>query len=72
MARSSPKEDRRAAIGFYFGGGNVLELARDGADIAAALLALDGHDHFSILEELASPSGRLTSQLAHLVRDKTG
>lgn len=28
---------RRAAIGFCFGGGNVLELARDGADIAAAV-----------------------------------
>jgi dienelactone hydrolase len=27
----------RAAIGFCFGGGNVLELARDGADIAAAV-----------------------------------
>jgi len=30
-------DDRRAAIGFCFGGGNVLELARDGADIAAAV-----------------------------------
>ena len=30
-------DDRRAAIGFCFGGGNVLELARDGADIAAAI-----------------------------------
>lgn len=28
---------RRAAIGFCFGGGNVLELARSGADIAAAI-----------------------------------
>jgi len=28
---------RRAAIGFCFGGGNVLELARDGVDIAAAV-----------------------------------
>jgi dienelactone hydrolase len=28
---------RRAAVGFCFGGGNVLELARDGADIAAAV-----------------------------------
>ena len=27
----------RAAVGFCFGGGNVLELARDGADIAAAV-----------------------------------
>jgi dienelactone hydrolase len=30
-------DDRRAAIGFCFGGGNVLELARDGADIAAVV-----------------------------------
>jgi dienelactone hydrolase len=30
-------DTRRAAIGFCFGGGNVLELARDGADIAAAV-----------------------------------
>ena len=30
--------DRRlAAVGFCFGGGNVLELARDGADLAAAV-----------------------------------
>jgi dienelactone hydrolase len=28
---------RRAAVGFCFGGGNVLELARDGADVAAAV-----------------------------------
>jgi dienelactone hydrolase len=30
-------DNRRAAIGFCFGGGNVLELARDGADIAAVV-----------------------------------
>ena len=30
-------DKRRAALGFCFGGGNVLELARDGADIAAAI-----------------------------------
>ena len=30
-------DDRRAAVGFCFGGGNVLELARDGADMAAAV-----------------------------------
>jgi dienelactone hydrolase len=29
--------DERAAVGFCFGGGNVLELARDGADLAAAV-----------------------------------
>ena len=30
-------DERRAAVGFCFGGGNVLELVRDGADIAAAV-----------------------------------
>ncbi|MGH7247520.1 MAG: dienelactone hydrolase family protein, partial [Pseudomonadota bacterium] len=30
-------DGRRAAVGFCFGGGNVLELARDGAEIAAAV-----------------------------------
>ena len=29
--------DQRAAVGFCFGGGNVLELARDGADLQAAV-----------------------------------
>ena len=29
--------DRRAAVGFCFGGGNVLELARDGADMQAVV-----------------------------------
>jgi dienelactone hydrolase len=29
--------DQRAAIGFCFGGGNVLELARDGADLQAVV-----------------------------------
>lgn len=30
-------DDRRAAIGFCFGGGNVMELARDGADLQAVV-----------------------------------
>jgi dienelactone hydrolase len=30
-------DNRHAAVGFCFGGGNVLELARDGAEIAAAV-----------------------------------
>lgn len=30
-------DDRRAAIGFCFGGGNVLEFARAGAELAAAV-----------------------------------
>jgi dienelactone hydrolase len=35
--RRSLIDHRRAAIGFCFGGGNVLELARSGADIHAAI-----------------------------------
>ncbi|HTE78460.1 MAG TPA: dienelactone hydrolase family protein [Xanthobacteraceae bacterium] len=35
--RAKAYANRRAAVGFCFGGGNVLELARDGADIAAAV-----------------------------------
>jgi dienelactone hydrolase len=30
-------DQRRGAVGFCFGGGNVFELARDGADLAAAV-----------------------------------
>jgi hypothetical protein len=40
--------------------------ARTDRGLPSDLLALDGHDHFSILEELASPSGRLTEALASL------
>jgi dienelactone hydrolase len=36
-SRRNLVDRRRAAIGFCFGGGNVLELARDGADLAAAV-----------------------------------
>jgi acetyl esterase/lipase len=34
---------------------------RKAAGLPCEMLALEGHDHFSILEELASPSGRLTN-----------
>lgn len=34
--------------------------ARKAAGLASELLPLEGHDHFSILEELADPSGKLT------------
>lgn len=43
--------------------------ARAAAGLPSKLLALEGHDHFSILEELASPSGKLTSALVDLVQD---
>ena len=59
------------------GGNELPELRRQSADYGAALVAaglearnlvLDGHDHFSILEELASPGGKLTAA----VRDLAG
>ena len=42
--------------------------ARIAAGLPSALLALDGHDHFSILEELAKPDGRLTDAMEKLAR----
>ena len=53
-------DDRRAAVGFCFGGGNVLELARDGVDLAAAV---------SIHGDLktALPAGKGTIKAALLV-----
>ena len=58
-----------------YGTGELPELQRQSRDYHAArgagglpsqLLALEGHDHFSILEELASPIGRLTEALVGL------
>jgi arylformamidase len=40
--------------------------ARDRAGLPGSLLALDGDDHFSILEELATPGGRLVEALSAL------
>ena len=40
--------------------------AREAAKLPSKLLALAGHDHFSILEELAEPSGRLTEAVVRL------
>jgi arylformamidase len=40
--------------------------ARKAAGLPSELLALEGHDHFSILEELASPTGRLTHAVMQL------
>jgi acetyl esterase/lipase len=61
-----------------YGAGELPELQRQSRDYHAArkavglpseLLALEGHDHFSILEELASPYGQLTTALVHLAGD---
>jgi arylformamidase len=53
-----------------WGGNELPELRRQSAEYCDALqaagcdarrLELDGHDHFSLLEELASPDGKLTA-----------
>jgi arylformamidase len=40
--------------------------ARDAAGLAGPLIALEEHDHFSIMEELARPQGRLVAALSAL------
>jgi arylformamidase len=40
--------------------------ARDAAGLAGPLLALEDHEHFSIMEQLARPGGRLVAALAAL------
>lgn len=59
-----------------YGTGELPELQRQSRDYAAAraaaglpgtLAALNGHNHFSILEELASPAGELTQRVRELV-----
>jgi acetyl esterase/lipase len=42
--------------------------ARERAGLATRLAALEGHNHFSILEELANPEGKLTTALLELTR----
>lgn len=60
-----------------YGTGELPELQRQSRDYHAArraanlpseLLALEGHDHFSILEQLASPQGQLTEAAVRLAR----
>jgi acetyl esterase/lipase len=59
-----------------YGGGELPELQRQSETLAAAreraglpcrLACLPGHNHFTILEELASPEGALTALLRELV-----
>ncbi len=42
--------------------------ARAKAGLSGALVPLPGHNHFSILEELADPKGALTARLLELIR----
>jgi dienelactone hydrolase len=57
-AKRNLADGRRAAIGFCFGGGNVLELARDGADIAAAVSI-----HGDLKTALAAKKGAVKANL---------
>jgi arylformamidase len=54
-----------------YGEAELAELRRQSEQYARAVKAklapLEGHDHFTILEELASPSGRLTALVRALV-----
>jgi len=54
-----------------YGGAELPELQRQSEDYAKAakakILPLAGHDHFTILEELASPDGALTAALRALI-----
>ena len=63
------------AMTIAYGTGELPELqrqsqdfwqAREVAGLPGKLLALAGHDHFSILEELATPGGKLVAALTAL------
>ena len=43
--------------------------ARKNAGLPSELLPLEGHDHYSIIEELAAPSGKLTNAIITLAGD---
>ena len=56
-----------------YGAREQPEMRRQSQDYArvvkqAKLLPLDNHDHFTILDELASPQGRLTAEVRRLSR----
>ncbi|HZT50454.1 MAG TPA: alpha/beta hydrolase [Stellaceae bacterium] len=64
------------ALTIAVGGAELPELRRQSAEYHAALVArgiaarhlvLAGHDHFSILEELARPDGALTAALLEMI-----
>lgn len=76
--RLSPLRALRASpapIALAYGTAELAELQRQSADFAdicvrrgqrARLLPLSGHNHFSILEELRAPSGRLVQEIGQL------
>jgi acetyl esterase/lipase len=77
-ARNSPLfhlPSRAAPLAVSVGLGELPELIRQSEEYAAAwqahrlrgrYLPLEGHDHFSILEELAQPAGKLLAALKEL------
>jgi arylformamidase len=73
--RVNPRRSRTPLVVAY-GGGELPELRRQSETFAAEsiaaglpvkLLRLPGHNHFSILEELAAPDGTLASAVHELV-----
>ena len=52
-----------------YGTGELPELQRQSREYGRGrkLMPLEGHDHFTILEELASPGGRLTAEVRTLL-----
>jgi len=67
---------RATHLAVVYGGYELPELQRQSRDftraatsngIAAHLAQIDGHHHFSILDELSSPNGRITQLLSSLV-----
>jgi len=67
--RNEVKFDKPLVVAY--GAAELPELQRQSRDFAKAagakLLPLAGHDHFSILEEFASPTGALTAALRTLI-----
>jgi len=58
-----------------YGGAELPELRRQSEEYARVLkrgrlAPLAGHDHFTILEELASPGGALTGMVRSLVQTR--
>lgn len=71
--RNSPlmKDSLHKPLTVAYGEAELPELQRQSKEFAAKfghrLLPLAGHDHFTILEELASPQGALTTALGTLL-----
>jgi arylformamidase len=72
--------DRSPHLHLFVGGAELPELKRQSGDYAAAarlrglpisLTTLPGHHHFSILDELARPDGRLTVAIVNLIENAT-